>query len=214
MSLTSILGFVALAGWIMVLAGAGIAISNAAQNRPTRGGIALAVIGLLIGILFFIASSGLVQVGPTQVAVIFQAIGGNPANNNLWDTPLGPGTHIIVPIINEPIIYDTSSRTYTMSGQPDEGQIRRADAVEGRTRDGQQVDLDISIIYNIDPAEANTLHRRWQNRFEEEFVRPTVRSAVREKVADYSVNDLYGGAALVTSGDGSTQSAVSKLPEM
>ncbi|MFN7211015.1 MAG: hypothetical protein ACK4P1_11610, partial [Aggregatilineales bacterium] len=69
MTLNSILGFLSLAGWLAVLAGVGIAISNAAQNRPTRGGIALASIGLLTGVIFFLASAGLVTVGATQVAV-------------------------------------------------------------------------------------------------------------------------------------------------
>lgn len=143
MTLNSILGFLSLAGWMAVLAGVGIAISNAAQNCSTRGGIALAGVGLIVGITFFLASAGLVTVGPTQVAVVFQAIGGDPAEGNLWKTPLGPGVHIILPIINEPILYSTAVQTYTMSRVVDEGQLRRADAVEARTRDGQQVLIDV-----------------------------------------------------------------------
>ncbi len=219
MTLTSIMGFLSLAGWMAVLAGAGIAISNAAQNRPTRGGIALAAFGLVVGVVFFLASTGLVTVGATQVAVVFQSIGGDPEEGNLWKTPLGPGVHIIMPIINEPILYTTAVQTYTMSRVTDEGQVRRADAVEGRTRDGQQVLIDVSVLYRIDRDFANTLHRKWQNRYENDFVRPTVRSAVRERVASYSVNDLYGGTSLVTvtdadTGQSRTEQAVSKLPEL
>lgn len=193
MNLTSILGFLSLAGWIMLLAGAGIAISNAAQNRPTRGGIGLALLGLIIGVLFFMMSSGLVQVGATEVAVVFQAIGGNPDQGNLWETPLGPGVHVIMPIVNQPIIYSTEIRSYTMSRVASEGAIRGEDAVEARTADGQAVNLDISVLYGIDPLLANIVHRKWQSRFEDGFIRPTVRSAVREAIASYTVNDLYGG---------------------
>ncbi|MCE7949086.1 MAG: prohibitin family protein [Chloroflexi bacterium CFX4] len=219
MTLTSIMGFLSLAGWMAVLAGAGIAISNAAQNRPTRGGIALAAFGLVVGVVFFLASTGLVTVGATQVAVVFQSIGGDPEEGNLWKTPLGPGVHIIMPIINEPILYTTAVQTYTMSRVMDEGQARRADAVEGRTRDGQQVLIDVSVLYRIDRDIANTLHRKWQNRYENDFVRPTVRSAVRERVANYSVNELYGGTSLITTtdadtGESRTEQAVSKLPEL
>jgi prohibitin 2 len=218
MTLNSILGFLSLAGWLAVLAGVGIAISNAAQNRPTRGGIALASLGLVVGIVFFLASSGLVTVGATQVAVVFQSIGGDPEEGNLWKTPLGPGVHIILPIINEPILYTTAVQTYTMSRTTDEGQLRRADAVEARTRDGQQVLIDVSVLYRIDRDLANTLHRKWQNRYENDFVRPTVRSAIREQVASYSVNDLYGGTSLITTtdeaGQARTEQTVSKLPEL
>lgn len=210
MTITSILGFISLLGWLMVLAGGGIAISNMGQNKSSRGGVMLALVGLLLGVVFFAASNGVVQVGPTEVAVVFQSIGGNPVNGNLWETPLGPGVHIIVPIINEPILYSTSVRNYTMSRTVDEGQLRRDDAVQARTRDGQQLDMDVSVLYSIDPSLANTVHRRWQNRFETDFVRPTVRSTVREAVASYSVNDLYGGN---TSGAEDT-GALSKLPEL
>jgi len=210
MTITSILGFISLLGWLMVLAGGGIAISNMGQNKSSRGGVMLAIFGLLIGVVFFAASNGVVQVGPAEVAVVFQSIGGDPAEGNLWPNPLGPGVHIIVPIINEPILYSTFVRNYTMSKTVDEGQVRRDDAVQARTRDGQQIDIDVSVLYSIDPALANTVHRRWQNRFETDFVRPTVRSAVREAVASYSVNDLYGGNVSGAADTGE----LSKLPEL
>jgi regulator of protease activity HflC (stomatin/prohibitin superfamily) len=213
MSISSILGFISLAGWVMLLAGAGIAISNVAQNRPARGGVTLAILGLVIGVGFFIFSAGVVVVGPTQTAVVFQVIGGDPEQGSLWPEPLRPGVHIIVPIVNEPIIYSTEVRSYTMARVADEGTIRRADPVEGRTSDGQQVDIDVSVLYSIDPTVANTLHRRWQNRYENDFVRPTVRSAVRERIAFYSVNDLYGGTALQI-GIGAGDVGRSRLPEV
>ncbi len=160
MGLTSILGFISLAGWIALLAGAGIAISNAAQNRSARGGITLAIFGLFVGILFFVFSSGLVEIGPTQVAVVFQRIGGNTANKSLTD-PLGPGVHVVIPVINEVTIYSTESRTYTMSKVPDEGQHLGDDAISARTSDGQQVDIDLSIQYSVDPSKVNQLHLLW-----------------------------------------------------
>jgi regulator of protease activity HflC (stomatin/prohibitin superfamily) len=216
MSISSVLGFISLAGWLIVVAGVALAITNAAQQRPTRGGIMLAVIGVVIGVLFFIASSGVVVVGATQVAVVFQAIGGADQAGSLWPNPLGPGVHIIVPIINEPSIYSTEVRSYTMSSAVEEGQLRRADAVEARTADGQQVSIDVSVLYSIDPGQANTLHLRWQNRFEDGFVRPTVRSAVREQIAFYTVNDLYGGTGIVSGESGTTagDATRSQLPEL
>src|SRR5215510_14145204 len=105
MTISSILGFVAIAGGLMLLAGAGLAVSNAAQNRPARPGLVLALAGLILAIVFGIASAGVIVVGASEVAVVFQSVGGDPATNGLWPVPLGPGVHIIVPIINEPIIY-------------------------------------------------------------------------------------------------------------
>jgi len=55
--------------------------------------------------------------------VIFQSIGGDPATSSLWPTPLGPGVHIIVPIVNEPFFYSTEVQTYTMSKTASEGAL-------------------------------------------------------------------------------------------
>src|SRR5262249_27877070 len=192
MNLSSILGFISLAGWIAVIAGAGLAISNAAQRHSPQPGIALAVVGLVVGILFFIASTGLVTVGATEVAVVFQSVGGDPATNNLWPVPLNPGVHIIVPVINEPYIYSTEVRNYTMSKTSNEGSKTGDDSVAVRTSDGQQVYIDVSILYRIDPEKANLIHLRFRDRYEEDFVRPTVRAATRDVVSGYNVEQLYG----------------------
>ncbi|MEP7285772.1 MAG: prohibitin family protein [Chloroflexota bacterium] len=192
MNLSSILGFVSLAGWLMVIGGAGIAITNAAQNRSGRPGILLAIVGLFVGILFFVASTGLITVGAAEVAVVFQSVGGDPANGSLIPVPLGPGVHIIVPVINEPFIYSTEVRNYTMSKTANEGGKSGDDSVAVRTQDGQQVYIDVSILYRVDPTKANLVHLKYRDRFEEDFVRPLVRADVRDVVSGYVVEDLLG----------------------
>ncbi len=191
MSLSSILGFISLAGWVMVVAGAGMAISNAAQRRSGRPGVLLAVAGLVIGIAFAAGSLGLVEVGPNEVAVVFQRIGGDQATFSLWAKPLGPGIHIIVPVVNEATIYSTRIMNYTMSGKTNEGQVIGNDAVEARTRDGQEVFVDASVLFSIDPGKVNLIHLKWQNRVETDFVRATVRAAIREVVSGYNAEDIY-----------------------
>src|SRR5258708_38609336 len=186
MTVSSILGFVSLAGWLMVIAGVAIAITNASQNRSGRPGVFLALVGLVIGLLFFIASTGLVEVGATQVAVVFQSVGGDPATNGLWPNPLLPGVHIIVPIINQPYIYSTEIQTYTMSKTPAEGQVSGDDSVSVLTNDGQQVSIDVSVLYSIDPAKVNQVHLRYQDRFHDAFLRPTERSVVRDTASRFS----------------------------
>ena len=88
MNLSSILGFLSLIGFIMVIAGAAIAITNASQSRIARPGVLLAIVGLVLGLVFALASMGLIEVGPTQVAVVFQSVGGDPATSGLWPQPL------------------------------------------------------------------------------------------------------------------------------
>jgi prohibitin 2 len=176
----------------MVVGGAGIAISNSTQHRSARPGILLALAGIIVGIVFFIASSGLITVGATQVAVIFQSVGGDATTNNLWPQPLKSGVHIITPIINEPFLYSTEIRTYTMSKTANEGAQGGDDSVAVRTSDGQQVYIDISVLYRVSPEKANQIHLKYRDRYEQDFVRPVVRAAVRDVVSGYVVVDLLG----------------------
>jgi regulator of protease activity HflC (stomatin/prohibitin superfamily) len=50
----------------------------------------------------------------------------------------------------------------------------------------------VSILFGIDPNEANTVHVRWQNRYENDFVRPTVRGQAREVVSRFRAEDIFG----------------------
>jgi regulator of protease activity HflC (stomatin/prohibitin superfamily) len=192
MDLSTILGFVALIGALMFIGGLGMAVSNASQRHSARPGIILALAGLIIAVVFFLVSSGLVIVGPTEVKVVFQSVAGDKNTNSLWPVPLGPGVHIVTPVINQVFTYTTEVRTYTMSKTANEGAKGGDDSVQVRTSDGQQVYIDISVIYNIDPVKVNSLHLKYQQRYEEDFVRPTVRGAVRDIVSAYVVEDLLG----------------------
>ena len=193
MSISAVLGFVALAGLLMLLGGAAIGISTVAQNRSARPGILLAVAGLVIAVIFGGMSSGLVEVGPTEVGVVFHQIGGDPANNSLSPNPLGPGVHIIVPIIDQVFIYSTASQTYTMAKASTEGSVAGDDSVDARTNDGQQTYIDVSVSYSIDPTKVNILHIKWQDRYTDDFVRVRVRAATYAMIANYAASDVYGG---------------------
>jgi prohibitin 2 len=190
MNLTSILGFLSFIGWVIAIIGGLLAGVSISQKRPATRGVGLAVLGVAAGSLFFITSAGLVLVGPAEVTVVYQLAGGD--TDALRDTPLGPGLHVVIPIINQPFIYSTALQTYTMSGVTDEGQQTGDDAVSTRTRDLQVVYIDVSVIYGVDPAGVNTLHTRWQNRYQDDFVRPVVREAVRPVIAAYTAEELYG----------------------
>ena len=192
MDLSSLLGFVSIAGWIIAIAGGAIAVNSMSQRHNARPGVLLAVAGVILGAIFFLLSNSLVLVGPTEVAVVFQSVGGDPATNSLWPTPLGPGVHIVMPIINQPFIYSTEVRTYTMSKTPAEGAVSGDDSVSALTADGQQIYIDVSVLYSIDPTKANVVHLKYQNRFETDYVRPTVRAAVRDILSGYNVQEVYG----------------------
>lgn len=183
---SSIIGAVALLGFLAFLAGVGLVIVSASQGRPVRGGVLLAVIGLVGGVLLSIISQGIIVVQPQEIAVVFQTFSGE------LQSPRGAGTHIIIPIYQEATIYPVRQQEYTMADASEGGGRAGDDAIIARTRDGQEVRIDVTVLFNIDPAQVNLVHQRWQNSYIDQFVRPTVRNLVRNEVSRYPAEDIYG----------------------
>ncbi len=187
--ISALLGTVALLGFLLFLGGAGLAVVAASQGRPARGGVLLAVVGLVLGLLFSVISQGIIIVEPTQVAVVINTLSGNV------EEPRQGGTHVIVPVVQRvPIVYPITQQEYTMSATSDEGARGSDDAVEARTSDGQTVRLDITTIFRVIPSQAGSLYAAWNDNYVIGFVRPTVRSLTREVVSQFSAEEIYGEA--------------------
>jgi regulator of protease activity HflC (stomatin/prohibitin superfamily) len=71
-----------------------------------------------------------------------------------------------------------------------EGAVQGDDSIQARTKDGQQVFIDASVIYKADPTQIIQLHINWQNRYEEMVVRPVARAAIRNAVSQFGVEEL------------------------
>lgn len=183
MGIGGIFGAVSLLGFLMFLGGIGLAVAGASQGRSARGGVLLAVIGLIAGVLFSVIGQGILIIEPTQVAVVV-----NTVNGELDPNPRTGGTHVIVPVVQQPYIYPISQQSVTM----DEG-AGGEEAIVARTSDGQEVRLDVSVIYSIDPENVNLLHRSWQQRYQEGLVVPVARGAVRDAVSAFEASDIYAG---------------------
>jgi regulator of protease activity HflC (stomatin/prohibitin superfamily) len=183
-----VLNFAAIAG--LVLAGFGVfmAAQAVSRNDNARGGVLLTIVGLVVAVLFFIMSAGVVEIQPDEVGVVFNVLSGDLAK-----TSLDPGLHIIVPGIQEVTIYSVAQQEYTVSGVLNEGAVRGDDAIIALTQDGQEVTLDVTMIYNIDPAKAYLVHQRWQNRYVNGLIRPTLRSEARSALTAFKVEDIYSG---------------------
>lgn len=181
-----LLNFAAIAG--LALAGFGVFMTAQAvsRNDSARGGVVVVIVGLVIAVLFFVMSAGVVEIQADEVGVVFNTLSGD-----LSDSPLGPGLHIIIPGVQEVTIYSVAQQEYTMSGKTGEGAVQGDDAVEALTQDGQRVLLDVTIIYRVDPAKANEVHVKWRDRYENGLIRPTVRSVTREVLGQFDVQEIY-----------------------
>ena len=187
MNFGSILQVIAILAFGVGILGVAFAFTLASQGRSSRGGILLALVGFVSGIVLFIVSSGILIVPPARAAVIVHVLTGE-----LEEPARAPGTSIIIPGLQEFIIYPTDQQEYTMSGITSEGRIQGNDAVEALTVDGQEIRLDITVLYRIDREDVNQIHLNWQRRYESDFIRPTVRAVARDVVSQFEAEAIYG----------------------
>jgi regulator of protease activity HflC (stomatin/prohibitin superfamily) len=183
MGIGGLFGAISLLGFLLFLGGIGLAVAGASQGRSARGGVVLAVLGLVAGLLFSVIGQGILIIEPTQVAVIV-----NTVNGELDPNPRRGGTSIILPVVQQPFIYPISQQSVTMDEQAGgEG------PVVARTSDGQEVRLDVSVIFSVNPADVNLLHRSWQGRYEQGLVVPVTRGVVRDAVSAFEAGQIYAG---------------------
>ena len=142
---------------------------------------------VLISITFFSAS--MVFVDPKEVGVVVSLL----SKNGIRERPLKAGLHFIVPLAEHVKRYPIVMQSYTMSYRPMEGDKLGDDAIQARTSDGQLVIIDITALYRIDADLAVLLHVLWQDRYEQDFIRPGLRAFVRNQASRFSVDEINSG---------------------
>jgi len=173
---------------LALLAAVGIgvlAMVRSGRNQNSKGLGSTAVVVLVIAGILFILGSGLVYVESSERGVVKTIRAGGVRTE-----PLGPGLHWIVPVVEQVVTYSISNQSYTMSSVALEGQIQGDDSIRARTKDGQEVILDASVIYQIDPAKVVQLHIVWQERYQDGIVRPEARGIIRDAVSQYGVEEV------------------------
>jgi len=77
-----------------------------------------------------------------------------------------------------------------MSSVEGEGQVTGDDSIQVRTKDGQMVYVDATVIYSINPAHAVSLYKTWRNGYEEGLVRPQSRGVIRDVSSQFGVEEI------------------------
>ncbi len=189
MNIADLLKGLATLSWLGV-AGAVVAIFIRVSRSQTVKGLSSLLIFLVIVALALTSfGAGLVFLQADQYAVVRSAF--QPNGYRL--EPLGPGLHWIIPFIESTppeYVYSVAQQTYTMSSTTSEGQAQGDDSIQARTKDGQQVFIDASVVYAIDPTHLIDLNKKLQHRYEEQIVRPVARAAIRDAVSQYGVEEI------------------------
>jgi regulator of protease activity HflC (stomatin/prohibitin superfamily) len=145
------------------------------------------IAGVIAGIVLSTISAGLVFIQPQERGVVISAIAPDGYRKDIMQ----PGLRWLIPYAENVKTYSISKETYTMSIAQLEGEIQGDDSIAARTADGQEVYIDASIIFSLNPAEVLNVHIVWQDRYVEGLVRPTVRGVIRDAVSQFRVNEVY-----------------------
>jgi regulator of protease activity HflC (stomatin/prohibitin superfamily) len=171
--------------WLGVLGLIVLAVTRASRNRPIKNASSVVIGAVAVTIVVSVLGLGLVFLQPEERGVVISPYAGQGYRPEI----MGPGLHWIIP--GETVRrYTISNQTYTMSIAPNEGAIYGDDSIAARTSDGQEIFLDASVIFSVDPERIIDVHIVWQGRYIDELVRPLTRGIIRDAVSQYGVEQV------------------------
>jgi regulator of protease activity HflC (stomatin/prohibitin superfamily) len=171
--------------WLAAIGLGVMAISRVGRNQGAKGIGSTVVVVLVLALVLTTLGAGWVYVESNERGVVKTIRAGGVKTE-----ALAPGLHWILPVVESVVTYSVSNQTYTMSGVALEGQVQGDDSIRARTKDGQEIIIDASVIYQIDPAKVVQLHIVWQSRYQDGIVRPEARGIIRDAVSQYGVEEV------------------------
>lgn len=186
MNISSLLQGIAFFAWIGFI-GILVTISVRASRRQAIGRLSTAAIILIVvAVLLTTIGAGLVFIEPDELAVVVTVLG----EGGIRPDPLLSGLHWIIPFAERVERYPKTNQNYTMSSTPDEGAVSGDDSIQVRTKDGQQVYIDASVLYAVDPLKVVQLYSTWRFNYEDQFVRTQARGIIRDVASQYGVEEI------------------------
>ncbi len=158
------------------VAGLGEQPSRPVRWRLTRQLVVSAVVPLLLALCIVVIPDG------TAGVRISQIWGARPGT-------LYPGVHIVAPLIDSVVLYDTREQVYTTSATdvPKSG----AEVLTVQAREGLNIGLAVSVRYRLDPQRLSYIHANLPQPVGEEVVAPTVATIYRQLAPNYMTREIF-----------------------
>jgi regulator of protease activity HflC (stomatin/prohibitin superfamily) len=186
MDIATLVSIISVFGWLLAVGLLVFFMLRASQGKPVHRSSIYVFAAVIIAIVFSTISAGLVFIDPDQRGVVISAV----APKGYREEALTPGLHWVIPFAENVVQYPISRQTYTMSIATSEGAVQGDDSITARTADGQQIYIDASVIFSIDPNKVVQVHIQWKNRYEGDLVRAQARGVIRDVVSQYKVEEV------------------------
>ncbi len=181
------MGYIVLAVFLFIVGVLFSVIGKAVPARAPRTVLrVLGGLGFVLGVLSFLGSA-LVSVpsGHVGVPVVF---------GKVINMTYGPGLHLKNPVANI-VKMSVQERAYTMTIIPHEGKIKSDDSITILSDEGMRIALDATVQYKVKAEKAPWIlnNKVWGNvdLFEDQYVRPEIRRAIRDVCSHYSGAEIY-----------------------
>ncbi len=160
---------------ILLVVGVALAVQGTqmAKMAVRNLGVALTLAGLVIGGL----SQAYVVVPAGNVGVVFNVFGG------VQEEGLDEGIHLVLPVLQQVTLYDVRQKELTLATETN-------DQVTGRSSEGLEINVDATIIFQLDRTQVPRLHRDIGPNFQQVRLRPEVRTQIRDAIGRYQAADL------------------------
>lgn len=161
---------------------------NSNFNMPSNKTI-IGIIAIIVIVFIFVAAKPFVIINSGEVGIKVTA-------GEYDNTPLQPGLHFFVPIIQNVIIVDTRVRTINFSRTEDMGVVGknqgifRNDAISVMDSRGLTVSIELTVQYQLNWATAPQTIANYGLSWEQKIINPVVRDVVRGVVGRYPAEEL------------------------
>ena len=159
------------------------------KNVQVKKELVMKIPGMVVAlavILLLVVSFGWVNVHPTEVAVEINKVAGK-----VNETPKSVGYHFYNRWITDMVIYKVAARAFPSDTLASEEAKKYS--LELKTNDGQNVQVDLTIIYALDPNNVPLLHQQVGVNYEDQILLPQIRSEARLAIGSYSAEEIYQG---------------------
>ncbi len=145
----------------------------------TFASIGMAVVGgfMVVGSLLRVVPPG--NVG---VQILFGKV--------LTGSTLSEGLNLVNPFVTLEIM-STRTQAYTMSIATEEGARYGDDAITSLTRDGLEVEMDLTVWFHLDPEVAAVVYQKIGSDYVAKIVRPAARTSIRNTTVKYNAVEIY-----------------------
>jgi regulator of protease activity HflC (stomatin/prohibitin superfamily) len=145
---------------------------------------AMAIVAVLV-----LLPNAFTYINPGYVGIVIHRAGGG-----VDPTPLGPGVHARLPFVTGIEEYPVFLKTLVLTKNGTE-QSPQNDEINVNSVEGQPLSLDVSLSFEIDPAQTPKLYSTFRtdiNMITHGYVKQTIRQALQEVIGQEPVADVIG----------------------